>query len=212
MRQLKKKGEHNWMPPKHAELLQQLRRKLPPTHTAGPAETLLGAHNAWVMSRAKLQLAGALGENGQRCKCWKPVLRATQVLWWSVVSQGSAIWDRPCSVTGWMHFPASFLPNISSAQRKKWDQPNSLNEREHDTCTKRDRQSYKQRMWENFRRKSLKNRNVTTKRGEWVWIRQREMETGVVFGGKSTGGERRGQSPRHSASSEQSPFSAALSV
>lgn len=68
------------MPPKHAELLQQLRRKLPPTHTAGPAETLLGAHNAWVMSRAKLQLAGALGENGQRCKCWKPVLRATQVL------------------------------------------------------------------------------------------------------------------------------------
>lgn len=141
MRQLKKKGEHNWMPPKHAELLQQLRRKLPPTHTAGPAETLLGAHNAWVMSRAKLQLAGALGENGQRCKCWKPVLRATQVLWWSVVSQGSAIWDGPCSVTGWMHFPASFLQNISSAQRKKWDQPNSLNEREHDTCTKRDRQT-----------------------------------------------------------------------
>lgn len=55
------------MPPKHAELPQQL-RKLPPTHTAGPAETLLGAHNAWVMSRAKLQLAGALGENGTKVR------------------------------------------------------------------------------------------------------------------------------------------------
>lgn len=54
------------MPPKHAEASQQLRRKLLPTYTAGPAETLLGAHNAWVMLRAKLQLAGALGEKGTK--------------------------------------------------------------------------------------------------------------------------------------------------
>lgn len=63
-----------------------------------------------------------------------------------------------------------------------------------------------------FQEEEFEKQKCDYKERRVMGIRQREMETWAVFGGKNIGGERRGQSPRHSASSEQSPFSTALSV